>query len=61
MTIRDRAISAIRELPEDTDILGIIRELSFIAGVEEASSEIAQGQGIDSTAAKKKLREWVSG
>ena len=60
MTVRDRAIKAIKELPEDTDIQSIMRELSFLAGVEQASAEISRGEGMDSAAAKKKLREWIS-
>jgi hypothetical protein len=47
-------------MPEDADILNIMRELSFIAGVEEAASEIARGEAMDATAAKQQLREWIS-
>jgi hypothetical protein len=59
MTMKEQALSAIRELPENTDLLSIIRELSFLAGIEAASREIADGEGMDSTTAKQKLREWI--
>ena len=59
MTTKEQALSAISELPENTDLLSIIRELSFLAGIEEASREIRDGEGMDSNVAKKKLREWV--
>jgi hypothetical protein len=61
MTTRDRAIEAIRELPENADILQIMRELSFIAGTDSAIAEIERGEGLTSIQAKEKLREWISG
>ena len=59
MTTKEQALTAISELPENTDLLSIIRELSFLAGIEEASREIRDGEGMDSNVAKKKLREWI--
>jgi len=59
MTSKEQALTAISELPENTDLLSIIRELSFLAGIEEASREIRDGEGMDSSAARKKLREWI--
>ena len=59
MTIKEQALTALRELPENADLISIIRELSFLAGVEEASCEIRDGKGMDAASAKKKLREWV--
>lgn len=61
MTVRDRAINAIQNLPKDTDIAHIMREMAFLAGVDEAVAEIDRGEGMDSASAKKKLREWISG
>jgi hypothetical protein len=60
MTVRERAIHAIQSLPEDTDITHIIREMVFLAGVDEASAEIHRGEGMSSATAKEKLREWIS-
>lgn len=60
MTARDKALKAIRELPEDADIQSIMRELSFLAGLEQASEEVGRGEGMDSTLAKQQLREWIS-
>jgi len=59
MTMKEKAMTAIQVLPENADLISIIRELSFLAGVEEASREIRDGEGMDSASAKKKLREWV--
>ncbi|MCE9587071.1 MAG: hypothetical protein K8R57_02010 [Verrucomicrobia bacterium] len=59
MTTKEQALTAISELPENTDLLSIIRELSFLAGIEEASREIRDGEGMDSHTSKKKLREWI--
>lgn len=59
MITKEQAITAIRVLPENADLISIIRELSFLAGVEEAAREISNGEGMDATSAKSKLREWV--
>ena len=59
MTTKEQALTAISELPDNTDLLSIIRELSFLAGIEEASREIRAGEGMGSHTAKKKLREWI--
>lgn len=60
MTIRDRAISAIQDLPADADYQRIIRELSFLAGINDAREEVANGEAMPSREAKEKLREWIS-
>jgi hypothetical protein len=52
MTTKEQALTAISELPENTDLLSIIRELSFLAGIEEASREISKGEGMDSSLVK---------
>lgn len=61
MSVRERAISAIQDLPEDAGIVEIMRELSFLAGIDEAVDEIDRGLGVDAGAAKQKLREWITG
>ena len=60
MTVRDKALNVIRELLEDADIQSIMRELSFLVGLEQASEEVGRGEGMDSTLAKQRLREWIS-
>ena len=60
MTTREKAIQAIQELPEDSNFTQIIRELSFLAGTEQARDEIRGGKGMNSTEAKAKLREWIT-
>ena len=61
MTTRDQAIRAIQSLPEDSGLDQIIREISFLGGVETAREEIARGEGMDASEAKARLREWVTG
>ncbi len=56
MTIRDRAIDAIRELPEDANVAQIMREVSFIAGIEQAMDEIDAGEGLTADEAKERLK-----
>ena len=61
MTARDQAIKAIEALPEDSGLDQIVREISFLGGVEKARREIARGEGMEASAAKEQLREWVAG
>lgn len=57
MNIRDRAIEAIRELPDTADIQQVIREVAFIAGIEAAVDEVDRGQGMTADEAKLRLKE----
>lgn len=59
MTIREQAIKALADLPEEAGVEQMIRELSFLAGVEEARQELANGEGMNANEAKAKLREWI--
>ena len=59
MTIREQAIKALTDLPEEAGAEQMIRELSFLAGVEEARQELANGEGMNANEAKAKLREWI--
>ena len=59
MTIREQAIKALADLPEEAGVEQMIRELSFLAGVEEARQELAYGEGMNANEAKAKLREWI--
>jgi hypothetical protein len=61
MSTKERAIAAIESLPEDSDMADILREIAFITGIDAAREEIARGEGMDSTEAKEKLREWITG
>lgn len=60
MTVKEKAIDAIRELPPNVDLPGILRELSLLAGVETAQEEIRRGEGMNADEAKARLREWIS-
>ena len=53
MTLKDRTIEAIRDLPEDADIQQVMREIAFIAGIDQASRELDQGQGMTADEAKE--------
>ncbi|MFQ3169291.1 MAG: putative transcriptional regulator [Limisphaerales bacterium] len=60
MTTRDKAVSAIQDLPENADYHQIMRELSFLAGIDDARAEVKRGEAMTSSEAKEKLREWIS-
>jgi hypothetical protein len=60
MNIRDRAIEAIRELPDTADIEQVIREIAFIAGIEAAGEELDLGQGMTVDEAKLHLQQCLA-
>lgn len=60
MSIKDRAIAAIDQLPDDSDMADILREIAFITGTDQAREEIARGEGLNAIEAKAQLREWIS-
>lgn len=60
MSNKEQAILAIEKLPEPTSMTDILRELSFLAGVERARAEIESGQGLDAEEAKRLLRKCLS-
>lgn len=60
MSIKEKAIAAIESLPAGSDMVNILREIVFITGTDEARQEIVQGEGMDATEAKTKLREWIT-
>lgn len=60
MNIRDRAIEAIRDLPDDADIQQVLREVAFIAGIEKASDELDRGQGMTAEEAKAHLKKCLT-
>jgi len=60
MSTKERAIAAIDQLPDDSDMADILREIAFITGTDQAREESARGEGFDATEAKAQLREWIS-
>ncbi len=60
MSSKERAITVIDQLPDDSDMADILREIAFITGTDQAREEIARGEGLDATEAKAQLREWIS-
>ncbi len=60
MSAKERAIDAIRRMPEDVDLHSILREVSLMTGTEDALEEIRRGEGMTATEAKKQFSEWLS-
>jgi len=61
MSTKERAIAAIDSLPNDSDMVDILREIAFITGIDEARRELSREEGMTATEAKAKLREWITG
>lgn len=61
MGIKQQAIAAINSLPDDIEMVDLVRELAFITGIEGAREELRRGEGMKPTEAKAKLREWITG
>ncbi len=53
-------MAAIENLPDDSEVDVILREIAYIAGIEEAREEMARGEGLNSSEAKARLRKLVA-
>lgn len=60
MSDRKTALDLIERLPEDVGFREIVRELEFVAGVEEGFREIAEGRGIDAEQVRGMVAAWAS-
>ena len=60
MSVRDQAIEAIRQLPESADVQQVMREVAFLAGIEQALEECDRGETMTSSEAKERLKKCLT-
>ena len=54
---KDRALAAIRELPEDATVEDVMERLYFLAKVEEGMRQADAGQAVSAEEAKRRIFE----
>ena len=54
---KDRALAAIRELPEDATVEDVMERLYFLAKVEEGMRQADAGQTVSAEEAKRRIFE----
>jgi hypothetical protein len=59
MTIKEKVIKMIKELPEDITISDIMAELYFRQNVDDGLKELDEGKAISHGEAKKRLNRWL--
>jgi hypothetical protein len=59
MSNRELVIELVTRLPENTPLPEIMREIEFIAGVQEGREQARRGEGITIDEARKLLHQWV--
>ncbi len=60
MTIKEKAIKIIQELPEDSTWEDIQERIDFIAGVRKGLRELDEGKGIFHEQAREEFRKWLT-
>ncbi|HTB63859.1 MAG TPA: hypothetical protein VK737_09740 [Opitutales bacterium] len=53
-------IDLVSKLPENTPLPDIMREIEFLAGLQEGLEQAERGEGVSVDEARKLLRQWVS-
>ena len=60
MSNRELVIDLVNKLPADTPLEDIMREIAFVAGVNEAIAESDRGDGISAEEVRELLKTWTS-
>ena len=59
MTVREKAIRAIRSLPTNASIEDAMERLMFLAKIEKGIEQVDAGQTISHDKLKQKMRKWL--
>jgi predicted transcriptional regulator len=60
VSVKERAIRAIQELPEDADHQAVSEKLEFVRAVDEGLDQAKAGKVISSEEMRKRLSKWLS-
>jgi predicted transcriptional regulator len=60
MSVKERAIRAIQELPEDADFAAVTERLEFIRAVDNGLEQARRGQVVTSDEARRRLSAWLT-
>jgi len=59
MSVKEMAIETINDLPEDISWSGLEARLRFVAGVEQARSEVKAGLTVPHAEVGERLEQWL--
>jgi len=60
MNNREIAIDLIQRLPEDSSLDEIVKELEFLAGVQEGFAQLERGEGIPAEEVRRMIPSWTT-
>ena len=60
VTNKEKVLSVVQQLPDDSSIDDIADRIDFIAGIERGLDELDSGKGISHAEVKKELASWLS-
>lgn len=59
MTIKDRAVRVISQLPDNATLVDIMSELYVQVRIDEGLRQLDEGRGIDHSEVEKRLAKWL--
>ena len=59
MTVRDKAIRAMQDLPDDASVEDIMERLLLLAKIERGIAQADAGQCISHEQAKERMAKWL--
>jgi predicted transcriptional regulator len=59
MNDKEAVLELVKRLPENISLREIIREIEFIAAVQEGLAEIDQGQGVSIETVEQMMAAWT--
>jgi hypothetical protein len=60
VSVKERAIYAIQQLPEDADYRAVTEKLDFIQAVDEGLEQSKAGKTLTAEAVRQRLSKWLS-
>jgi hypothetical protein len=60
MSNREFVIDLVKKLPADTPLEDIVREIEFVAGIQQGVAEAKRREGISAEEARQLIKEWTS-
>jgi hypothetical protein len=60
MTVKERAIEALKSLPEDADYEAIAEKIDFIRSVDKGLQEADEGKLLTAEEFRRRLQRWLS-
>ena len=60
MTVKQQVLQAIQRLPEDMDFHDATDEIAFLAALNEAELDIAQGKVVSNEEMSARISKWAA-